>query len=45
MIACAIAHTTTRPEREAYMRGICGLWSEVTGSTNHEIVVSVSEAL
>ncbi|MEO0493797.1 MAG: hypothetical protein AAF081_10315 [Actinomycetota bacterium] len=45
VIACAIAHTTTLPRREAYMRGICDLWSEVTGCTDHEIVVSVSETV
>ena len=45
VIACATAHTTTRPERETYMRGICDLWSEVTGCTGHEIVVSVPEAV
>ena len=45
VIACAIAHTTTLPQREAYMRGICDLWSEVTGCTDHEIVVSVSETV
>ncbi|MEM9748488.1 MAG: hypothetical protein AAF945_17470 [Actinomycetota bacterium] len=43
VIAWAIAHTTTLPQREAYMRGICDLWSEVTGCTDHEIVVSVTE--
>ena len=45
VIACAIAHTTTLDQREAYMRGICDLWSEVTGCTDHEIVVSVSETV
>lgn len=43
VIACAIGHSTTLPQREAYMRGICDLWSEITGCTDHEIVVSVSE--
>ena len=44
VIACAIA-PTTRPEREAYMRGLCDLWSEATGCTDHESVVAVSEAV
>ncbi len=43
VIACELAHTTALGEREAYMRGICDLWSEVTGCTDHEIVVSVTE--
>ena len=43
VIACAIDDTTTRASREAYMRGICDLWTEVTGCTDHEIVVSISD--
>lgn len=43
VIACQLRHRTTRDEREAYMRGICDLWSELTGCTDHEIVVSISE--
>ena len=27
-------------EREAFMRKVCDLWSEVTGCTDHEIVVT-----
>lgn len=44
VIACLIQHETTLAEREAYMRGVCDLWSDVTGCTDHEIVVSVTDA-
>ncbi len=43
LVACAIDGSTTRAERERYMRGICDLWTEVTGCTDHEVVVSISE--
>lgn len=42
VIGAALRHDTTRDQREAYMRGVCGLWSEVTGCTDHEIVVAIS---
>ena len=25
------------------MRGVCDIWTEITGCTDHEIVVSVTE--
>ncbi len=43
VIACDLAHVTTLAEREAFMRGVCDLWSDVTGCTDHEIVVSITE--
>ncbi len=43
VISCALAHATTRDERESYMRGICDLWTTTTGCTDHEIVVSITE--
>ena len=43
MISCSIEAPATRDSREAYMRGICDLWTEVTGCTDHEIVVSISD--
>ncbi|MEM7092284.1 MAG: hypothetical protein AAF567_04715 [Actinomycetota bacterium] len=44
IIACQLGHTTTIDEREGYMRAVCDLWTDVTGCTDHEIVVSLSEA-
>ena len=44
VIACLLQHETTLDQREPYMRGICDLWSAVTGCTDHEIVVSVTDA-
>lgn len=43
VISCALRHTTTRDTREVYMRGVCDLWTEITGCTDHEIVVSITE--
>ena len=43
IIQCIVNHETTREERERYMRGVCDLWTEVTGCTDHEIVVSLTE--
>ena len=43
VISCAVKHRTTLEEREAYMRGVCDLWTDVTGCTDHEIVVSLNE--
>ncbi len=43
IIACALEHATTLDQREQYMRGICDLWTDVTGCTDHEIVVSITE--
>ena len=45
IISCFVDHETTLDHREAYMRGICDLWTEVTGCTDHEIVVSVTETV
>lgn len=44
VISCELPHRTTRSSREAYMRGICDLWTTVTGCTDHEIVVSITES-
>ena len=43
VIQCRLAHETTLDLRERYMRGVCDLWTEVTGCTDHEIVVSITE--
>lgn len=43
VISCFVEHETTRDDREAYMRGICDLWTELTDCTDHEIVVSLTE--
>ncbi|MEO1059652.1 MAG: hypothetical protein AAFY28_22345 [Actinomycetota bacterium] len=44
VIACALQHSPTLSEREAYMRGVCDVWTDVTGCTDHEIVVAVTPA-
>lgn len=44
IIACVLNHETTRGEREEFMRGVCDIWNEVTGCTDHEVVVAVTES-
>ena len=43
IIACVITWPTELAEREAYMRDVCDLWTGVTGCTDHEVVVAVTE--
>ena len=43
IIACVFDWETTLAEREAYMRGVCDLWTDATGCTDHEVVVAVTE--
>lgn len=43
IIACAVDHETTLVERERYLRGVCDLWTDVTGCTDHEIVVALND--
>jgi len=43
IIACVITHETTLEQRERYMRDVCDLWTDVTGCTDHEVVVAVTE--
>ncbi|MEM9564757.1 MAG: hypothetical protein AAGA93_19200 [Actinomycetota bacterium] len=45
VVACLLDHTTTLDAREAYMRGVCDIWTEVTECTDHEVVVSVTETV
>ena len=45
IISCSLGHETTLDHREAYMRGVCDLWTEVTECTDHEVVVSVTETV
>ena len=42
IIACVFEWATTLPEREAYMRGVCDLWTGAAGCTDHEVVVAVT---
>lgn len=42
-VSCTIGATTSRSEREVYMRGVCDLWTEVTGCSEHDVLVSISE--
>lgn len=43
IIACVLEHDTTLSERERFMRGVCDIWNDVTGCTDHEVVVAVTE--
>lgn len=43
VVACTINGPTTLMQRETYMRSICDFWTDITGCTDHEIVVSISE--
>lgn len=43
IITVGVAHQTTFDDRERYMRGVCDLWTEITGCTDHEIVVALTE--
>ena len=43
IIACVLEHETNLVEREAFMRGVCDIWTEVTGCTDHEIVVAITD--
>ena len=42
-IGCTMDGPTTLDRRESYMRAICDFWTEVTGCTDHEIVVTITE--
>ncbi len=44
IVACVITGETTLAERERYLRGVCDIWTEVTGCTDHEVVVAVTAA-
>ena len=43
VIACRINGPTTLRQRETYMRSIFDFWTDITGCTDHEIVVWISE--
>ena len=43
IITVAVSHATSYDVRERYMRGVCDIWTEVTGCTDHEIVVALTE--
>ena len=43
VIACTMDGPTTLLERETYLRAICDFWTDITGCTDHEIVVSITE--
>ena len=43
IISCDVGRATTLAEREAYMRGVCDVWTDVTGCTDHEIVVAITK--
>ena len=43
IIACVLQRDTTLGEREGFMRSVCDIWNEVTGCTDHEVVVAITE--
>lgn len=43
IVGCVLTHETSLAEREQYMRGVCDLWTDITGCTDHEIVVAITE--
>lgn len=44
IIACVMNWQTELAQRESYMRSVCDIWTDVTGCTDHEVVVAVTEA-
>ena len=42
VVACVMPWETTLADRERYMREVCDIWTEVTGCTDHEVVVAIS---
>ena len=43
IISCFLDHPTTLDGRATYMRDVCDLWTETTGCTDHEVVVTITE--
>ena len=43
VISCTVDHATSLDDREAYLRGVCDLWTEVTHCTDHEVVVAMTD--
>lgn len=43
IVLCFIDYTTTLDTRDAYMRDVCDLWTEITECTDHEVVVTITE--
>lgn len=43
IIAPVIAAQTTIEQRERYMRAICDMWTGITGCTDHEVLVAITE--
>ncbi len=43
VLTCTMDGPMPLPQRESYMRAVCDLWTEITGCTDHEIVVSITE--
>ena len=42
IVSCFVDHRTTLAERERYMTGVCDIWTDVTGCTDHEVVVAIT---
>ncbi len=43
IVSCVLGCATSLPEREAFLRAVCELWTSTTGCTDHEVVVAVTE--
>ena len=42
IVAIPLGRATTLPEREEFLRAVCDLWVDVTGCTDHEVVVAIT---
>lgn len=42
IVSLGVRRRTELAEREAYMRGVCDVWTRITGCTDHEVVVAVT---
>lgn len=45
IVSCFVDHQTTLDVRASYMRGVCDLWADSTGCTDHEIVVTITDTV
>ena len=43
IVSAFVDHETTFDGRERYLRGVCDIWTELTGCTDHEIVATITE--
>ena len=43
IVSAFVDHKTDFGGREAYLRGVCDIWTDVTGCTDHEVVATITE--